>query len=51
MINECTLVLEEKVVSKPETIDFAMIMGGRLSSFLRGAFKVCGAGRIECYFA
>ncbi len=39
MINECAVVLEEKVVSKPETIDFAMIMGAGFPPFYGGPLR------------
>ena len=39
MINECAFVLEEKVVSKPETIDFAMIMGAGFPPFYGGPLR------------
>lgn len=39
MINECAFVLEEKVVSKPETIDLAMIMGAGFPPFYGGPLR------------
>ncbi len=39
MINECAFVLEEEVVSRPETIDFAMIMGAGFPPFYGGPLR------------
>ena len=39
MINECIFVLEEEVVSRPETIDFAMIMGAGFPPFYGGPLR------------
>lgn len=39
MINECAFVLEEEVVSKPEAIDFAMIMGAGFPPFYGGPLR------------
>jgi len=39
MINECAFVLEEEIVSRSETIDFAMIMGAGFPPFYGGPLR------------
>ena len=39
MINECAFVLEEQVVSEPQQVDLAMVMGAGFPPFYGGPLR------------